>query len=296
MHTVTPCIAALTEGLIDYAGLFPPAALDMDAAVAAYRAHAASAEAFMLGRFVVTAARLGELAEALSRACNGTPPSQPWKVSAVAGATDAATISAFNATHGGWAVVDTVEAKAATAEAAEQSIDAFGEGIQLYVELPVTCDLDAVLPLLKARGARAKVRTGGLTPELFPSSEAVASFMAACLRHDVPFKATAGLHHLVRGDHPMNGRPDGERALMHGFFNVFVAAALLADGGLEADARELLDETSFDAFGFDDDTIFWQGHRVYTHSLERARKACAVSFGSCSFDEPCDELRENGLL
>ena len=51
----------LRWGLIDYAGLFPPAALAMDDAVGRYaRPTGAGRDAWMLGRFIVPASRLGE--------------------------------------------------------------------------------------------------------------------------------------------------------------------------------------------------------------------------------------------
>src|SRR5687767_3844008 len=56
---------ALLGGLIDYAGLFPPAELPMDGAVAGYRAAASGDHAWLLDRFVCPAARLAELRDLL---------------------------------------------------------------------------------------------------------------------------------------------------------------------------------------------------------------------------------------
>ncbi|HEX5631332.1 MAG TPA: hypothetical protein VFY15_06715, partial [Acidimicrobiia bacterium] len=50
------------SGLIDYAGLFPPASLDLAAAVEEYRAIRGSAESWLVGRFICPADRLVELA------------------------------------------------------------------------------------------------------------------------------------------------------------------------------------------------------------------------------------------
>ena len=288
-------LQALLHGLVDYAGLFPPAALDMDTAVAAYRRHLSCPESFMLGRFIVPAARLEAFAEALMRG-QAAPPVQAWHVSVVATPADAAAIAAFNAQHAAWAVIDAVETRAASIDEVSHALTAFRPHFALFVELPVTGDLDGLLPALRADGACAKVRTGGLTEDAFPSSDALAAFMAACARHGVPFKATAGLHHAMRGLHPMNGQPDGAPAVMHGFLNVFLAAALLADGALQADACDLLDERDFEALGFGDETIFWQSHRITLDTVRRLRGSGALSFGSCSFDEPCDDLREKALL
>ena len=54
-------LRVLMNGLIDYAGLFPPAALDMATALRNYGAYRAGEYAWMLGRFVLPAARKGEV-------------------------------------------------------------------------------------------------------------------------------------------------------------------------------------------------------------------------------------------
>lgn len=295
MLTKHAALRGLLEGLVDYAGLFPPAALDMDQAVAAYHRHLASPQAFMLGRFIVPTTRLGELVDAMQRVL-GAPPPSPWRLSVTASPEDAGGLVPFNAEHAAWAVVDSVEVKAPTLEEVERALATFAPSFELFVELPIDGDLEAALPLLKQAGARAKVRTGGLTPALFPSPNHLAAFMAACMRHGVPFKATAGLHHATRGEHPMNGKPDGARATMHGFLNVFIAAALLGEGLSVDDARDLLGETSLDAFSFDDEAVTWRDHRISAERLRDARVRCATSFGSCSFDEPCDDLKAGDLL
>lgn len=288
-------LRGLLEGLVDYAGLYPPAALDMDDAVATYQRHLASPQAFMLGRFIVPAMRLGELVDAMQRVL-GAPPPSPWRLSVTASPEDAGLLVPFNAGQAAWAVIDAVEAKAPTIDEAERVLASFPPGFDLFVELPTDGDLDAVLPLLKVAGARAKVRTGGLRSALFPSPDDLAAFMTACVRHGVPFKATAGLHHPLRGEYAMNGKPDGARATMHGFLNVFVAAALLGEGASADEARNVLGESSIDAFGFDDEGVRWRGHRISTDRVREARVQCATSFGSCSFDEPCDDLKAGDLL
>ena len=71
---------ALLNELIDYAGLFPPASLDMQAAVRNYAAYQMSDEAWMLGRFVVPAQRLSEFSAAFFEACCDERMS-PWLLS-----------------------------------------------------------------------------------------------------------------------------------------------------------------------------------------------------------------------
>src|SRR5207249_3714131 len=55
-------LRALLGGIIDYAGLFPPAKLPLDQAIRRYAKYRRLDDRWMLGRFVIPAARLGELA------------------------------------------------------------------------------------------------------------------------------------------------------------------------------------------------------------------------------------------
>jgi len=83
---------------------------------------------------------------------------------------------------------------------------------------------------------------------------------------------------------------------MHGFLNVFLGAALLHAGGAgHHGVEELLEETDPSAFVFEDDRAGWRGHWVTTAGIDAARRL-ARSFGSCSFEEPIDDLTALALL
>ena len=223
---------ALFSGLIDYAGLFPPAALSMADAVRNYDAYRRGEHAWMLGRFVVPAAKMGEVPGEFPLALVA-PPME---------------------------VTDSV-----------------------YVE---TDDID----VLAARGLRAKIRTGGVTADAFPDAARVAGFNARCAERGVAFKATAGLHHPIRCIKPLTYEPDAPTGTMHGFVNVFMAAALVNH------AATILMETDARAFEFGDDAAAWRGHSIGTEDLTRIRNEFAISFGSCSFEEPVADLKELGWL
>jgi hypothetical protein len=143
---------------------------------------------------------------------------------------------------------------------------------------------------LARRGLRAKIRTGGLTVDAFPAIQNVAAFLRACKAAGVGFKATAGLHHPLRCVKPLTYEPNAPTGRMHGFINVFLAAAMLE----HADA--ILAEEDAAAFAFDDDGASWRGHRVSTDALRAMRRDFAISFGSCSFEEPIADLKELGWL
>ena len=136
-----------------------------------------------------------------------------------------------------------------------------------------------------------------MTAEAFPASEKVAEFIVACAGAGVPFKATAGLHHPVRAEHHLTYESGSASATMHGFLNVFLAAALLREGAGAAEAEAMLSERDADAIRFDDAGVEWRGRRLTTHALRAAREDGApVAFGSCSVREPLDDLAAMGLL
>jgi hypothetical protein len=290
---------ALLADLVDYAGLFPPAALGMDAAVAEYARWRGAPEAFMLGRFVAPAARLVELGRAADTLLPEPGGGEPWRVSALVGADvhgDGARVSSWNVSHSGRAVVDTVELKAASAAEAEATLDALGPGLTVFVELPLDSELGAQLAALKRRGARAKLRTGGLVPEAVPEPGQIARFIVACAEAGVPFKATAGLHHPVRAEQALGYEPDSPRAMLHGFLNVFAAAAFAKLGSGASEVEAVLREQDPRAFVWEESGLAWRDRRLATDSIAAARRDFASSFGSCSFAEPVADLRAIEVL
>lgn len=289
-------ITTLAHRLVDYAGLFPPAGLDMAAAVAEYARERESPDAWMLARFVVPVGRLGQFSEAahdLLGAGGG-----PWPLSALAGgdpAADRAAIDAFNRAHAGRAAVESVEVRAAAPEEVAAVVPAFA-GLETYVEIPHADDPAASMEAVARHGARAKIRTGGVVAEAIPAAAEVARFVCAAAAAGVAFKATAGLHHPLRGEYRLTYEPGSGTATMHGYLNVFVAAAL-AKGGLgEDEIVELLEEREASAFEVDGERLRWRGHEVSRSELAAVREGFATSYGSCSFREPVDELRALRLL
>jgi hypothetical protein len=241
---------ALFAHLIDYAGAFPPAALPVDRALENYLRYCGGEHAWMLGRFVVPAAHAHEV-----------PP------------------------HVATSAIGVDEVKATSAEDIDR-IAGEAQGRTVYVEIGSLDLLDAVA----ARDLRAKIRTGGVTVDAFPSTADIAKFLRACAERGVPFKATAGLHHPVRCVRPLTYATDAPRGTMHGFVNVFLAAALLPH------AEAILEEEDPSAFRFEDEAASWRGHAIATEDLARIRQEFAISFGSCSFEEPVEDLERLGWL
>jgi hypothetical protein len=124
----------------------------------------------------------------------------------------------------------------------------------------------------------------------------IAEFLCRAAARRVPFKATAGLHHPIRGNHPLTYSADSPHAIMHGFINVFVAAAFAWPGNDRAAVIGVLHECDPESFDFFDDALTWRGRRLPTEQIATARRDFAHSFGSCSFEEPVAGLRTLGWL
>jgi hypothetical protein len=290
-------LLVLMNRLIDYAGLFPPAGLGMADAVEAFERHRSSAAAFALGRFVVPASRLDELERAVT-ARRWRPVTAPWSVSVLGTEppdTLARVVERFNETHApagvGWpARIESIEVKATTAAEIERAGACAPAGVELFFEVPFDGSLDDLCAAASTRGRFLKFRTGGTAVNAFPPSAAVARALGACTSHRVPFKATAGLHHPVRSDHAISYDPGAPRATMHGFLNVFVAAALLSAGKADVEtATRVLEDEVRGSFAFGDNGVAWRECRLDVPEVEAARRL-ARSFGSCSFDDPLREL------
>lgn len=283
---------ALLTGVVDYAGLFPPAALSMPEAIAEYARARHGADRWMLGRFITTAARLSEMQSVLASAA---PAGDPWLISAIVrdqSEADAASIATFN---GGpvaaLAHVDAIESKPEQLEGVDWLAQRFGNDFGVYVEIALDADLDLWMARLAARGLRAKIRTGGVTAAAFPAPAQVVAFIHAALRADVPFKATAGLHHAVRGSYRLTYEPGAVEAPMYGYLNVLLATAALRTGESTAVAEQLLTRTDAAALAFDATGVRWGSLTFPDPLLRMTRAHHLVGFGSCSFREPADEAR-----
>jgi hypothetical protein len=292
-------LQSLLTGLIDYAGLFPPAGLAMDAAVRNYGSYVDSEHAWMLGRFIVPAARLEEYAEAVRSA--GIDAST-WSLSVLATAADVDVIARFNtgadeAGAGGYGSIDTLEIKAASAREMQDTAQAFGGNYQLYFETPPE-KWHSLLQATAVAKARAKIRTGGEAPKAIPEESRVLEFLRIGSERRIAFKATAGLHHPLRSMERLTYKPDSPQAVMHGFLNVFCAAALLwHEPEQRQEAAWMLSERDADAITMDE-AMTWHnsGVMLTAEQIHEARERFCIGFGSCSFTEPIEDLRKLGWL
>lgn len=292
--------AGLLEGLIDYAGLFPPAALDLPTALRRFDSHQRGKDAVMLGRFVLPAARLDEIRPWLA---GPWLPERPLRLSLLASIDELPGVAAFAAKHPAVAIeafecrAPKLDSEAWLAELLAAVTAAGFGGCELYVELPAGADHE-VLGVLgqrqvdpPVRRLAGKLRCGGVTEDLVPSCERVADVLVYACTLGVPLKFTAGLHHPVRGMAHTGTIP------MHGFLNVYGAALLAHVAGLDAAGLlPVVAETEPTAFRLDTAGFAWRDRVVTGEAIGDLRERLLAGYGSCSFSEPVTDLRTLALL
>ena len=299
-------LRALLEHAIDYAGMFPPCSLDLEPSLNNQAQYVRSADAWMLNAFVLPVGQF----DAAKRILSDFDPLHPLRVSALGPRTENA--AAFGEMF--------EKTAAAIRSLAAHNVDLISVD-QLEMFLPEDVDLDLLkeahsmigdLPAFweapTERAARTiallaelnsdadaptfgyKLRTGGVTPDAFPTSAEIAKVLVVPLTHQVPIKFTAGLHHPIRQFR------DEVQTKMHGFLSVLGAAVLAAEHKWdEKQIAAMLDDEDAKSFSFDNDSFSWRKWKIDIKRLKDRRKF-VISFGSCSFDEPREDLRALNLL
>jgi hypothetical protein len=288
----------LLAGLVDYAGLFPPASLPMPEAVVNYARYRSGNERWVLGRCVVPAARLDEFAAAVAELPSSLRGSGLWELSVLLGAeaqTDVTSALAIAAQCQAFLAVRSFEARAESTDRIVALRALVDTHYELFCELPLGGNLPTLVAAVRAAGAYAKVRTGGVTAAEIPEPAAVLEFLSACAVERVAFKATAGLHHAVRGDAPLTYEPRSECATMFGHLNVLLAATACWQGRARGQVSALLTATGRSTLTFGKDGVRWGSHTFARDEIAAARRQFVLSIGSCSFTEPVDELRQLGV-
>ncbi len=294
---MTSPIQALMTGLIDYAGLFPPAGLSMWKAVGNYDQYRQVPGAAWLGRFVVPARRLAEFGEVFDELPEAEKAHQGrWDLSVLlskeAAEKDLAIAQEFALGQPG-IEIGAFETPADSTEAIERLRALVPAGQEIYFELPIQApNLDQLVASVARNGSCAKVRTGGLEKKAFPSPDALLTFLTTCTNARAPWKATAGLHHALRGNAALTYKPSSPCAKMHGFLNVFLAATALWAGRPQSEALALLSGEGRGDLKLGDDAITWRGIRLTASEIAEARRSFCRSIGSCSFTEPLEEIRD----
>jgi hypothetical protein len=299
-------LRALLVHSIDYAGMFPPCSLGLDPALRNQAEYVHSRDAWMLGAFVLSAGQFDATKQLLSQ----FDAQHPLRVAALGPKT--VSVDAF--------LEALEEADAAIRSLSRHNVDLISIS-HLEMFLPHDVDVaslkearsilgdlsvfweappdraEQTIALLAEFNSDAdsatfgyKLRTGGVTSDAFPTSMQIAKALVTPATHQLPIKFTAGLHH------PLRQYRDEVQTKMHGFLNVLGAAVLAAEHRWDTDQTAImLEDEDARSFSFADDFFAWREWRIDTKRLQYRRRF-VVSFGSCSFDEPREDLRALGFL
>lgn len=303
-----PSLRALLNRAIDYAGLFPPANLALDPALRNYAEYIRLPDAWMLGAFILPVAEF----DAAARNLSAFDEKYPLRISALGAKTDNAdsflkslsaameSIAAFRASARGWAVIEQYEMPLSSPVSSDllKAIRAIlaDSNLKTFWEVPTNGAVRAIDLIGENNSATSasnlgfKLRTGGISAEAFPTSAQIAAVLRAAAKTCVPIKFTAGLHHPVRLFH------ESVQTKMHGFLNVLGAGVLAAEHDWsEEQIAQMLDDEDAASFSFNDEFFSWREWKIPTESIA-ARRGLVTSLGSCSFDEPRDDLRALKLM
>ena len=301
----TASLRALLNQSIDYAGMFPPCSLALEQAIKNHAQYVRSTDSWVLGGFVLSVGQFDAARQFLSE----FDPLHPLRVASLGPKT--ANADAF---------LDALESADAAIRSLSSNVDLVSiSHLEMFLpneadsalleeasftlgDLPVFWEapperVQQTIALLAEHNSNAesatfgcKLRTGGVTADAFPSSGQIAAALVTPATHQLPIKFTAGLHHPIRQFR------DEVKTKMHGFLNVLGAAVLAAEHRWDAhQTATMLEDENADSFFFTDDFFAWREWKISVERLQYRRRFVR-SFGSCSFDEPCEDLRALNLL
>jgi hypothetical protein len=306
MAEIATSLRALLARSIDYAGMFPPCQLELEPALKNQAQYLRTADAWMLSAFVLPVEQFGAAKQLLTE----FDPLHPLQVSALGPKTEnaAAFSAALAKTNAAIRSLSTYNVDLVSVSQLEmflpQDVDSqlLSEARSILGTLSAFWEAppdraEQTIALVAELNSNAdaptfgyKLRTGGVTADAFPTSVQIAQSLVTPATHQVPIKFTAGLHH------PLRMFRDEVKSKMHGFLNVLGATVLAAE--YKWDSRQaalMLEDENADSFSFTDEFFGWREWKIDIKRLQDRRKF-VTSFGSCSFDEPREDLRALGFL
>lgn len=297
-------LRALLNRSIDYAGMFPPCSLELAPALKNQAEYTRSPDSWMLSAFVLPIAKFADAAELVSQ----FDKQHPLRVSALGQKTENVkdfltelktagdAIRSFQKQHPDLVSISQLEmvlpADTDLAKLNEAAALIADLKLQTFWEAPAESAEQTIALLARSKQPTFgyKLRTGGVIADAFPSSVQIARAILASTKHHVPIKFTAGLHHPIRQFR------DEVKTEMHGFLNVLGAGVLSAEHHWdEAQTVGMLEDQRAQSFEFHDTVFAWRDWEITLDRI-KARRKFVTSFGSCSFNEPREDLRALGVL
>lgn len=297
------------ESLIDYAGLFPPSELPFEDAISNYKSYSSSPDFWILNRFICPVSNLNNL---LSHLPDFTHE-KPLQLSVLLPSIfqddkyinkfneELNTIKTFEDQYGDVCKIESLEAKINAQNdnlddilnILSTSIESLDNSVEIFLE-PAITDFSLIsnqISKSSIKNTQLKLRCGGVVPEAFLSSKTIASVLSNCKNTGIKLKFTAGLHHPLRHFNEQMGTK------MHGFVNVFGAALLFYANKIDnINLIEVLEDENPHNFEFQNSSFSWKNASLSVEEIAVLREEALLSYGSCSFNEPRDGLRNLGWM
>ena len=292
--------------LIDYAGIFPPANLKLPLALSNYRSYMQSTHHWIISKFIISSTDLRKIS---IKDINQFNSQNLLNLSIIT--------KNFNKDYN---IINTFlrefsnNVKFSCLETQISNINNFNNqmieindlikknklNISLFFELlsknwkddiPFVIDNISRFNKTYETNFGFKLRCGGIKKSSFPAPTYISTVLLQSIKKNVPMKFTAGLHHpYIYNDSQINTK-------MYGFFNVFLSGMFAKKYDLnENDIIKILIDENKNHFQFKENKIKWKSYYITTDEILDYRLKNFISFGSCSFDEPCEDLKENGIL
>jgi hypothetical protein len=294
-------IELLVDNLIDYAGLFPPAQLSLDDTIENYITYTSSRHSHMLAKLILPENLIEEAYLKLKQI--KLPNKIPISLLTNNVSKNLNDFHKYSAVFN----LENIEEKISDIKDLEKSVSEASSHTNEHNSLRVFFELDGVLlrdtwekeiiqqlEILNKYNSNQiglKIRCGGVTPDLTPKTERLAEYLKLSANIEIPIKFTAGLHH------PLYSYHQSFSGFMHGFLNVYLATFFAYKCKINtSEIIKILEAKSLNDFKFSDKFIRWQSYEIANTDISILREKRVFSFGSCSFDEPIDDLRSLGLL
>lgn len=311
-------LSIFANKLIDYAGMFPPASLGIYNSYSNFLRYYDSSYSWMLSRFIIPAVKLSDLGDIYSNfdvtkkvplAVLLTGDESSKKFLDVL-KNDLKLVNDFLANHEDRVILEAFETKLPAELYSDlKSIKEFltqvssllekklKTKVEVFFESPPDINMptliDALTEFNKENNCNYgyKLRTGGIEPSAFPDAGQISTVLKICRNHEVPLKFTAGLHH------PLRQYDDSVKTSMHGFLNIFTAGIINCTHDINRhEIQEILLDENIDDFEFHENYFQWKNLVVLNSSIDETRKKYLLSFGSCSFEDPVEDLKELEIL
>jgi hypothetical protein len=267
---------ALFAEMVHDAAMFPPGNASASDAVASHLAYRRAWFSWLIGPLVVSDQKLAEV----GRAADGQGPLVVSVVN-TGGAGGLLSLASRPTTRLDVVAVETalrdLDDLAGNAARVASAAAELTERMRVYVEVPYAPGWERAVEVVEAAGFFGKIRTGSPDDAETPPYQQLARQLSVLVEADLPFKATAGLHHAWRSD-----GADPARPRQHGFLNLLAALEALIEGADEPEAVDLLatvdrHEVLNRVTGWDDVTA-------------RKIRRRFVGFGCCGVLDPVNDL------